>query len=501
MRSRVFGFMVIVLMISTLALSQATEFDPEIKATLEPGSQMMDLNIGKDNVTHMVYLVGTESKKITYPTGGIVFNSELYQFKYGQIVNGVFTSENVTDKPVYRFFYDFVVDSSNNVHTVFIAENYTMYYAVRSSAGVWTYEALNQPDQWFALSPSIILGENEYPRIVFSAILRENAGQYWYPEGNVPNIVSRHATYYQYWNGTAWNIFDITNNHGFIGKDINRLDTYNPGIAIQDGIVFASYTSRVSQSGESRLTYAYFPEDPTTLGRSIDEQTFARVYASTPVSILYSRPTILLDSKGGIFIAVGLLTKNAALVVYSDNKFKAPDSSINEQKTQWSFKVLDSRLTPEVVSIDGVLFEDRAILTWSLRDSFDTINGHFTHDIFLGDIAISNGKIDESKSFVTGVTNSEDISHYSPNIFLQDGEYKIYYLEVNGGESTLQTVQIRPRVSAAGGAIVAFFLVLVLMALLIYVWRIVVRHLPDPKVEEEILPHMINLKDSIARDE
>ncbi len=500
MKSRFVGIPLLLMLIaSTLIFTNAAVFEQRTEAVLEPGAQRMSTEVDSKGIVHMVYLVGGETDKMTYPSGSPVSNSSLYQLRYAQLDNGTFTMENITDMLVYRYQYNLAIDSDDNIHTVFVAENYTLFYAKRVD-GVWSVEQITQPSQWFALYPTITLGENDEPRIAYAAILREDSTKFWFPDGVGFSLNGRQAIYYQYLVGSEWKIFDVTENHEFTGQDINKLQAYNPGMIIQNGTVYMAFTNLVSLAGESRLVYTYFPENPSSLTEKLAERTFEKAYKASTISIVFTRPTIMPDDIGGIFIAFGLLTKNAAAVIYNDDKFEEPGSK-TDQPSQWSSMALDERLSAEVTTMDGVLINGQAVLTWSLRDNFDTTTNRFSYDVFLGTIVISNGVIDEERSSVTGVTQSEQIVHYSPNIFLLKGEYEILFIEGSGDTYTLETVTIQPPSVAESGAILGFVFVIVIFVVMIYLWKLLVKKLPDPDVEEEILPHLINLKDSIARDE
>ncbi len=480
---------------------------------LELNATRFYYQFSSNNIRYFSYIVGPEL--IREPEGEDYNASHV--FKYGildkaKYENGSFdpisskaTIENVTDNLVFPYHYNFVVDSNENIHTAYIGENYTLIYAIRDVNGEWFNTQLSQSDQWFAYMPSVALGENEEPRIAYGVSYKENALGFFgdYSNNSISGLRSIH---YAVKTGSNWQYYDIGENHDPLNKKTtNTQFNYNPGILIEEGTVFIAFTNKVNLAAETRLQYLAIPEKPDEIendpSRTYKEITFRRVYRPATIATIFRRPLIFLTGTG-VLLAYGTWIRGGAMISFLADAFDLPNKNIAASTDQWETKELDPlKVGRPIESISGILDPLGTIhITWSVYDLFDESKNRFTYDAFMASISPSDNEI--GKYVINRVTDSNNVVHLNPSIiFNEDEELEVGYLEGNEGENLklfISTAGVP--IPLQGGGEFGFLLAFVAMGIIVFVWIKFVNRIPQPEIEEEILPHMINLRDSITKD-
>ena len=479
--------------------------------TLESGAQYYSVAIDTSSVHHFVYLLGQLTDTSSSPVG--LPPASLYGFKYQNFISlgadfSVSQVENVTNFSVYRYHYHIKIDEQGNAHTVFIANNYTLYYAFRNhETGLWASEAITAPNQWFALFPHLDLNANGEVRIVYAAIYNENAKDYFGTSSTIKTFSNAHLTLKK---GDEWIHYDLSDNHGVSSEvTLSRTRQFvtHPGIKIHNGTAYIFYSAKNSRAAETQMRYLAIPEDPEDFyseTKSFTSKRWYKIFTTSSIASTFTTPAIVLNSSGkGIYVGLGNLVTGGAYVIYLEDPFQTIPTTRTEQGETWIRGILDPTRAFEVFSMSGIEVNGSAVFAWSLRDKFDTLTNKYIFDVFTASVSISADQtllITRSK-----VTESElNIDHYTPQLIkLDESNFEISYITSNptNGSVSLDITGNQREFAYAEGAVFGFIIASFLLVLITVGAFFLIKRLPEPKIEEELLPHQVNVKDTIQKEE
>lgn len=477
----------------------------EIGRTLdiETNAQRLSAQIDDSDNQHMIYLIGGRPR--IEPNGEETFGGVSYVsshvLKYGLYDGQELHVENITDDLVFPYHYDLRIDSLGQVHTAFVAGNYTLYYAIRDTAGQWEFTILSQSDEMFAMMPAITLGTDEQPRIVYTVLYTENGNDFFNQTGD--SIRGLFSVHYYILNGSNWLNYDIGNNHApsyFSQLSFAKRYTFNPGIKIEDGMAYIFFTNKVKTAGETRMNYLKIPEIPSNV-TNFDIVTHHRAIVAVSPSTTYRRPNIHILGEG-IAITYGAWQFGGASVAFLTNSSVLEDPDVIIAREQWQTEYLmdQTKLNRQIESLSSVEQNGTITVTWTLFDLSDQGKLLFSHDVFVASFIVNDG-VEIGAIDISRVTDTNQIHHYSPNLIVTGSdEMIIFYLaeDEDGTETKLETSIKAPLVLPYEDEGLAFLMGIIFVGIFITISVILIKLIP--KVEEEIviLPHMINLKDEIS---
>lgn len=461
-------------------------------------------------IRHFVYLEGEDVE--LEPNGQNYTGSHVFKYAQGSNSSLAITlSENITDKLVYPYQYNFEIDSLGQIHTVFVADNYTLYYAVRSPSGSWTVTNVTQPSLWLAWAPTIALGEDEQPRIVYVVSYREDADAYW---GNIQEVlVSVRTVHYSVLDNGNWLHYDIIDNHGLFPDDASKVNPYYPGILIANGTTFVVYNNNVQLAAESRLQYIHFPEIPDANGTEPDYRTQTHRYAAvgTGIAVVFSRPYIELMGETGVVIVAGSYRTGGGIISYNNDRFETPDPDRSINRAQWEAEAVEPSInSKETKSISIIKDDENSIyVVYSAYDLFDAGGNRFRENVFFKSFSfiIDPDLFDDidGEGLIPGgltrATNINQIHHTFPVIDRTEIGYEVAYFKYRPGQTAVLSLSsFGEPVSQADNSFTAFFALMGVLAGVLTLSVFAIRMIPQPKVEEEVMPHMINLREAITED-
>lgn len=533
--TRNYTILIITLFLASVFVSptvaQRGTFEKDFIEEVEFGASRLNYKLDHDQKAHFTYLIGPA---IANEPNLIAERNNTHQFVYGSFevlrdVNGrvnlaadiLVNRENITDDLVFPFHYNFQIDSLGQIHTAYIKDNYTLFYAVRDILGTWTETKLTTSDNWYAAGPDITLGENEEPRIVTAVKYRNGSNEYWnVPEGyTLNNILSIH---YDYLKAGVWHTYDVTNNH-FPERETPGLShdfrnqgsqrTYNPAIVIDNGRAWIAYNNKNQLSVESRiqlLDTVEFPDELDLADYAFFDNTTLKTAISSTISTVYSRPSIILlpvnplePEKQPIVLGFGSWTFGGVNLAFTLDANR-------HLSTLWRKFELDRTLrSREVKSFDAVYepINDTIYATWSVYDRFDTAENRYTFDIRMIIIekqAFDDLKLEAAELDFSRVTDTNNVDNTYPSIVLIDQiEPEIVFLQLDpefGEPPEIRMNRIGEFIPIQGGGEIGFLIGLGLTAAAIVGAHFAFRLIPIEKEDEEIQPHMLNLKDSIIQE-
>ncbi len=402
--------------------------------------------------------------------------------------------ENVTSQLVYPSQYDFVVDDLGQVHTVFITGLYTLYYAVRLTNGTWVEEQVTDPNNWWAWSPDIALASDGTPRISYALSYKSGASEI-FPMGF--GFVGARSVHYAVKTDSGWTFYDVV---GQIGNNIlpgRLMEIQYPAFIIQNGSVYMAFTNRSPQGADTQVYFAHFPEDPSnsTTNQSLQAYVYKNAFSVNSVAGVFTYPEIF-PYKSGVFLAGGSWVRNGAWYAYLQDLDVSPDEA------KWNSDLFSlDYISNEIKSMSGAIKDGKVYLAWAPYDLFDTSNNRFSQDIIL---TITDLEFAIENFTITFLTDTVNIAHEFPNLVLTDDSVvvvSIVYRETEPipffGYIAASAIVIEDTVP---GGEIAFALTFAVFVILIAIIGFAIRKVPVREQEEEILPHMINLRDSISRD-
>lgn len=476
-----------------------SNFNTNVGSEIESGAQRLNFQLDSSQNRHFIYQLG-ERPSLEPDTGPYIGSHVL---KYGVIVDDVLVTENVTDELVFPYHYDLRVDSFEQVHVVYITNNFTMYYSVRDpTTRIWATTQMNTPSEMFAMMPSITLGTNEQPRIVYSVSFKEDADIFFNQEGG--EVINLSSLMYAVWNGSTWLYFDLAENHStnpFEQRDINRQRIYNPAIKIEDGFAYIAFTKKVSQAVETRMQYIKIPEIPEDT--NFLSRTHQRAKIAVVQSTTFRRPSIHLVGDG-VLLAFGAWTFGGGSVILLSNASALQNPNPLIAANEWLKVDLlqPTKLNKQLEAVVGVENQNGTIfIVWSLYDLFNAATLEFSNDVFLISFNPTTADIGFDPDDVERVTDTTQVNHYTPSVAVtEENTLEIHYIKEEGGIFSLKTSTFGGIEQSFDDEGLAFVASLSLIALFVGVSIAVIQLIPKPEEDVVILPHMINLKDVITDD-
>ncbi len=423
-------------------------------------------------------------------------------------------TEKVTDMTVYAFHYPLVIDSKGQAHTVFVTKNETLYYAVRSTAGKWTYEQITDPNPTpgimnvtypklgiHATDPALVLNENDEPRIIYIARFEDDPNTLNDSRLDMQNIKT---VMYTAKNESGWFNYDLLensergldeNNNTLFSNELRVLPS-NPNIKIigtgASATIYATWNNKFQLAAETHLKFmrftGEFPDGVSFKSKIID-------YVDKHGAHTAFRRAEIFPFGNSVLLTYGATVQGgprAALI---------PDVNTYLNRDNWKKVILDKEREYAVTTVNGVMDENGTVyITWSMYNKY--AEKDFDYDVYVASYSIPNANDIEDWDYGR-VTQTDNIAHRFPAINFFNGSTEVAYIEQasNSSETIIgfshELIIEQPETNS----IVGFSIGIVLLAGFIALSKYFITHkLEEPEVEEEILPHMINLKDSIEYD-
>ncbi|MCH8907758.1 MAG: hypothetical protein IH840_11770 [Candidatus Heimdallarchaeota archaeon] len=468
-------------LIFLLVLTSSSIAESEVPYTLinlnslDPSATKLYTKFDQNGLLHFLYLTGDQMDFVTQePTPASTSElSSNYTLVYGYLGGGrVIFSENVSQN-VGAYHYNLQFDSKNNAHTTFISTNYTLIYATRNDQSTqWTFTTLTTASDWFSFAPSIEIGTNDEPRIVYAAQYNEDGAGYWGYNGE---LISSQAIHYTLLTDNDWLFFDITNNNNPLlasHRSQARLIVTNPNLVIKDQQAYVTFSKKNQLAAESSIQIVQFSELPSTSEGDSETGYFSdatsKLVASSTITTVYTRSDIeflsnLEQGRTGLVVVFGSWNYGGANLAYYESDTK---TSQNIQMVNLEID-LSLRAAPVLsMDIEYNLEADKFLAVWSVYDLFSQGDNGFTFDIRIGEIASEafadfDLSIDRSTEteFDTGrVTDTINKFHIYPNLEQNsDGEWLITFLS-NDDEYTLSDGTFTERSSVAESSTSAILL-------------------------------------------
>lgn len=514
------AFITLLFLSSTIdqAMAFDTAYNSEVIDKVEDLSSYLNYKIDKDGNRHAIYLIG---KDVDLEPSGDAYNSS-HTLWYTSI-NIVKFSENtsidvsqsdapsvqVTERKVFPYNYNFQIDAEGKVHIVFIS-NYTLFYTVRSTEGVWTEIALNSPNDWFAYQPDIQLGENDEPRIVYVAAYKKGAAEFFYPDPNERYNVSLsyRAVHYTLHNDSGWFLYDTSmNNKAGTQNSPGRFLVYNPGFMVLDGMVYAAYNVDSALGSSSNIEFLRFSENPDDeeRERSYFDGKFPKIYEASVRATKFRRPRVLTINDD-IVLLIGTWTAGGGVVAYLGNNSATPEiSGSASSEDQWDvYQIENERRSLQIEGFTGIVDEGTGTVVgvYSTFHLFNEAEGLFNYDILQLTFRPAFGLIGDVS--YSRATDSNNVRHTYPNIaFTPDGVIEVAFIrydETSTDRDFLVGISALA-VTVKGGGEWGMVLAILAVGGLLGGWIVFVnKYVKEPEEDVEVLPHMINLKDSITKD-
>ncbi|RMG31196.1 MAG: hypothetical protein D6732_15055 [Methanobacteriota archaeon] len=493
------GFIFVFLIVFTLvSKGQEIVTDPvekigeeELLFKLPESSSHLVLK-GNETFWQFTFLVGPSID--ADPIGTSYTPDQILMYGTFNNVTRELTLENVTSQLVYPSQYDFVVDDLGQVHTVFVSGLYTLYYAVRLTNGTWVEEQVTDPNNWWAWSPDIDLASDGTPRITYALSYKSGASEI-FPMGF--GFVGARSVHFAMKTDSGWTYYDVV---GQIGNKIlpgRLMEIQYPAFVIQNGSVYLAFTNRSPQGADTQIYFAHFPEDPSnsTTNQSLQAYVYKNVFSVNSVAGVFTYPEIF-PYKSGVFLAGGSWVRNGAWYAY------LKDLNVSQDEADWQSNLFSlDYISQEIKSMSGAIRDGKVYLAWSPYDLFDTTNNRFTQDIIL---TVTDLELSVENFTITFLTDTVNIAHEFPNLVLTEDSVVVISVVYNGTNPVpyfgyISAAAIIVEDPVPGGEI-AFALTFAVMVIFVVVLGFAIRKVPVREEEEEILPHMVNLRDSITRD-
>jgi len=408
------------------------------------------------NRLYFLYIVGSSWDFMTKePTPATADGIANFTLVFGILRDNIIISSENVSRSVLPFHYNFVFDGQGNVYVAFISANYTLSYGVRDAqSGEWTITELTIPSNWYAFAPTIRLGSDDDPRIVYAAHYNENAGVYW-NTGN--ELFDSQAIHYMRFTDGEWQTYDITDNNNPEDESHRtqiRLQVNNPNLEFRDHQAFVTYSKRNQLAVKSSIQLIQFPENLPADAFDIPGDFFASttttIAVSTIISTIYTRSDMqfldnLPDGRTGFVAVFGSLIYGGANLVYFESNTLTGDvlQLIHQEidlrvrsRAVWSMDIEYNRATQSFVFV------------WSVQDIFDSAENQYTFDVRIGEVGIEafadyeldvvNGQLVE---FTWGrLTDTTNLFHIYPNLeVIQGGENVVSYISNDPGYTTRQS--------------------------------------------------------------
>lgn len=508
LKVKLLGAVIVVLFMMTMASPASASkriFEQEKEIVIGEGGTHLTSVIDTNGIRHFVYLESHDGNETKYNIEG---KNDTYDLKYGtyDLQNG---QNGITTiyANVFAYHYTLKLDSNNGLHLAYIAGNRTLFYTYKSSStSTWTNEQVTTPDPipgdvnvtWptvgiRASQPAIALNGLDEPHIVFTAAFNDHDNSLNHTDFSLQNI---RTIYYAVKNSSGWQLFDILENSDRRDFETQlRVYPSHPGISVYESgsnqDVYVTWTNRFSLASETRLRLVnfkgQFPDGYPF--RSSTIQYIERYGIHTEF-----RRVELYRINDSLVLFYGTTVQGGARVAYLDNRY----TPFNVQ--EWDIFVLDSeREFNGVFYIDTQLSDDGYIfLTWSMHDDYSPTD--YEYDVYMATFDPRDQGEDtelEDHFEFARLTLTDNIDHLYPTINLYNKTAEVAYIKHNSTHTTLQFSKEMPQITPESNSIIGFLFGLLLAGLFLGTSIIFIKKLPKPDIEEEILPHMINLKDSI----
>lgn len=497
------------------AIAFTTAYNNEVISEVEEFASYLNYKIDNDGNRHAIYLDG---KNVPLEPSGDQYNDS-HALWYTSMNVGKFEENasidvstssitekaQVTSRKVFPYNYNFQIDSDGKVHLVYIS-NYTLFYTVRSTDGTWTETQMNDNTDWYAYQPDIQLGVNEEPRILYVAAYKSGATAYFGTQVST----SFRAVHYMLHNETGWFLYDTSmNNKPGAKNSPSRYLVYNPGFLIDEGTVYAAYNIDNALASSSNIEFNRFSEfpDDEERARSYDENKFPKIYEASVRATSFRRPRIMTINND-IVMLVGTWTAGGGIIAYLSNSSLMPEVSASAStEDQWDvFQIENSRRSLQIEGFTGIVDKGTGTIVgiYSTFHLFNEAEGEFNYDVLQLTFRPEDGVIGEVD--YARATDTFNVHHTYPNVaFTPDGAIEIAFIRFDDKDDDtfkefLVGVSARAISVQDGGELGMVFAILAVGGLL-GGWVVFMdKYVKPPSEDEEILPHMVNLKDSITKD-
>ncbi len=487
------------------ALKRIFEQDKELVLDDEGGATHYSSVIDTDGVRHFIYLRSHDGEATPFDEEG---ETDEYDLVYGTYDSHTYEAHftNVLTN-VFAYHYNLELGSDNSLHITYIAGNNTVFYATKAAnSDTWNHEQITTPDPipgvingtWptvgiRAAEPAITLNDLNEPHIVFAAIFNDHDATL---NSSIYSLQNIKTIFYAVRNSSGWYLYDIVENHD--RRDFeNELRVFpgNPAIsvyetgAIED--VYIPWNNKFSLGTESRLRMVnfrgQFPDGQGFIDRAIQAIDDYGIFTVFRRAEIYR----INDS---LVLFYGTTIQGAARAAWLENRH------IPWQLQEWVVFVLDDeRSFNGVWSMDTTLGDDGYVyLTWAMHDDYSPLN--YEYDVYMATFDPREYDADyelADRFDYARITLSDNYDNIYPTINIYNGTSEISYIKINATHTTIQYSHEIPQLIPASNSVVGFFIGLLLAGLFVGISVILIKKLPEPEKEEEILPHMVNLKDSI----
>ncbi|MCE7736689.1 MAG: hypothetical protein GPJ54_17540, partial [Candidatus Heimdallarchaeota archaeon] len=427
------------------AIAFTTAYNNEVISEVDEFSSYLNYKIDNDGNRHAIYLDGKdvplEPSGDKYNDSHVLWYSALSVGKFEENASIDVSTSSVTEKvqittrKVFPYNYNFQIDSDGKVHLAYIS-NYTLFYSVRTTDGVWTETQMNDNNDWFAYQPDIQLGENEEPRILYVAAYKSGASAYFGTQVST----SFRGVHYTLHNETGWFLYDTSmNNKPGATKSPGRFLVYNPGFLIEEGIVYAAYNVDSALASSSNVEFIRFSEFPDTeeRERSYDENKFPKIYEASVRATNFRRPRIM-SITDDIVMLIGTWTTGGGIIAYLSNSSLTPEvSSSASTEDQWDvFQIENNRRSLQIEGFTGIVDKGTGTVIgiYSTFHLFNEAEGQFNYDVLQLTFRPEDGLIGEVD--YARATDTFNVRHTYPNIaFTPDGSIEIAFIR-NDPDST-----------------------------------------------------------------
>ncbi len=498
---KILGLFLIIISISFLLVSGQKALDTpkelgdeKLLVSLPEGSSRLVLK-GNDTNWQFTFLEGPQQQND--PIGTSYEADQILHYGTFNNITKQLIIENVTSQLVYPYQYDFVVDSAGRVHTAFITGKYTLFYAVRETNGTWIEQQVTDSSYWWAWAPDIELTSEGKPVLTYVVSYKSKANEI-FPMPSPFEYIGARSLHYAVFNGSAWDTYDVM---GQIGSKITPsrlLEIQYPSILIENDTTYLAFTNRIPQAGETQILFAKFPANPVsaTTNKSLQQFVYTKAYRLFSTAGVFTFPKIFLYEKS-VYLAGGTWIRGGAWYAYLE------DVSVSPKNATWiSGMYSNEYLSQEVSSMSGYLKDGTIFLSWSPYFLFDTTKNRFQNDIILIGVDIKKGASAIENFTLTFLTDTINVRHSFPNILETENTINVVSILYNNTDTEpyLSLASIGQFETIVEGGGLALGITLIAVIALIPAFLYVIKKVPVREKDEEILPHMINLKDSITRD-
>ncbi|MCY3410862.1 MAG: hypothetical protein INQ03_04410 [Candidatus Heimdallarchaeota archaeon] len=506
-KQKLYG-MFFILLFAGLTVSPASGikriFLPQDSFEIETSASQYYSEIDDNGLRHFSYITSPDSWVRAEDEGSR--NDTTY--KYGTYdPNTGEESTEVIATNVIPYHYNFVIDSDGNTHTVYVDVNKVLNFITRdATTGVWSApEALTDPIARGGVmnvsyptvgeipyDPFIALNENDEVRIIYGVNFLDNETAIFDEDFSRKNTYTIH---YKAWDAGQWKTYDLLNN-SVRGDTLSylRLQPSYPSMAFYDGKVYFTWANKFSLQTENRLQFMYLD---TELPDGVD--TRARLYDRVDklgTQTYFRRSNIIVRDTEILLIYSGEVQGGARISYIQDI---ADVENQNDARGSFTYYNLDpNRDFRPVDYLSTAVHEDIIYVSWSM---FDRYGGEkfYEYDVYTGSVNFDGISSIDNWDFAR-ITLSDNIDHRFPIVNIFDGIAEVSYIQATNSSAVLEFMQEQPQTEPLAPATGGFVVGLVLVIGIAFLIRFLLYKVPAKEKEKELLPHLINLKDSIEKD-